>query len=88
MFYKYIVAHNIVICCIIFASLPIAGSVYIFVISNNGTTISFVQKLTAHDAAASDQFGVSVSVDGAILAVGARLDDDNGLSDSGRSSYI
>ena len=88
MFYKYIVAHNIVICCIIFDFLSIAGSVYIFAISNNGTTISFVQKLTAPDAAAGDYFGRSVSVDGAILAVGATGDDDNGLSDSGRRSYI
>ena len=89
MFYKCIVVHNIVICCsIIFASLSIAGSVYIFVISNDGTTISFVQKLTAPDAAASDEFGQSVSVDGAILAVGADRDDDNGLIDSGRRGYI
>ena len=61
---------------------------YIFVISNNGTTISFVQKLTAPDAAAGDNFGISVSVDGAILAVGSNSDDDNGLSGSGRRSYI
>ena len=61
---------------------------YIFVISNDGTTISFVQKLTAPDAAASDRFGRSVSVDGAILAVGATGDDDNLLSDSGRRGYI
>jgi hypothetical protein len=40
------------------------------------------QKLTDPNGAANDEFGFSVSVSGAVLAVGARLDDDKG-TDSG-----
>ena len=43
-------------------------------------------KLTASDAAAGDQFGFSVAVDGDTVVVGARLDDDV-ASDSG-SAYV
>lgn len=45
-----------------------------------------VAKLTATDAAAVDQFGVSVALSGTTALVGARLDDDGGI-DSG-SAYI
>ena len=45
-----------------------------------------VAKLTADDAAASDQFGVSVSIDGDTVVVGAYQDDDKG-ADSG-SVYV
>ena len=43
-------------------------------------------KLTASDAAANDEFGISVMIDGEAIAVGAYLDDDNG-TDSG-SAYV
>ena len=44
------------------------------------------KKLTAGDAAQSDSFGVSVSIDGNYIIVGSKGDDDNG-SASG-SAYI
>ncbi len=43
-------------------------------------------KLTASDAAANDNFGVSVAVSGDTAVIGAYLDDDGG-SDSG-SAYV
>ena len=43
-------------------------------------------KITASDGAASDQFGVSVSISGDLATVGAYLNDDNG--DASGSAYI
>ena len=43
-------------------------------------------KLTADDAAATDHFGISVSISGDTAIVGASLDDDAG-SDSG-AAYV
>ena len=60
------------------------GSAYVFV--RNGATWSEQQKLTASDAASSDYFGRSVSLDGDTLVVGADGDDDAG-SRSG-SAYV
>ena len=60
------------------------GAVYVHTTTNNGVSWSRVQKLTASDAAANDWFGVSVSVSGNVLAIGARNDDDKG-TDSGIS---
>ena len=45
------------------------GSVYVF--TRNGTVWSEQQKLTAPDAAAGDQFGVSLSISGDTLIVGS-----------------
>lgn len=58
-----------------------AGSAYIYDL--NGT---FIRKLTAFDAATSDQYGVSVAVGSDRIVVGTRFDDDRG-ADSG-SAYI
>ena len=44
-----------------------------------------VQKLTAADAAAGDEFGVSVSISGDTVVVGAYLDDDAGRSPDRRT---
>jgi hypothetical protein len=52
----------------------------------SGTTWTEFAKLTASDAATSDSFGISVSVDGGTVVVGA-LGDDDGGSDSG-SAYV
>jgi len=38
-----------------------------------------VAKLTASDGAASDWFGISVSIDGDTVVIGAYLDDDKGI---------
>jgi len=43
-------------------------------------------KLTASDAAADDQFGVSVAIDGATVVVGAYQDGDAGISSG--SAYV
>jgi hypothetical protein len=61
-----------------------SGSAYVFV--RSGTTWTEQAKLTASDAAAGDQFGQSVAVDGDTAVIGAGLDDDNG-TDSG-SAYV
>ena len=64
-----------------------AGSVYVF--QNTNGTWAEVQKLTASDKEASDQFGsrVSISEDGSTLAVGAFKEDPNGISGAG-SVYV
>jgi len=53
-----------------------AGAAYIF--SRSGSTWTFQQKITAPDAAQSDQFGYSVSIssDGSYTLVGARNEND------------
>ncbi len=61
-----------------------SGSAYVFV--RNLGVWSQQQKLTASDAAESDQFGWSVGVSGDRVVVGARLDDDAG-GDCG-SGYV
>ena len=61
-----------------------AGSVFVFV--RSGTTWTLQQKLTASDGQPGDEFGISVSLDGDNLLIGASDDDDNG-SDSG-SAYV
>ena len=64
-----------------------SGSAYVFE-PNQGGADSWVQvnKLTASDAAAEDQFGGSVAISGDTVVVSAVLDDDNEV-DSG-SSYV
>ncbi len=61
-----------------------SGSAYVFV--RDGTTWTQEQKLTASDAAADDQFGISVAISGETAVVGAYGDDDGG-SASG-SAYV
>ena len=63
-----------------------SGSAYVFekdVFSGNWTE---VDKLTALDGAAKDNFGSSVSVSGNTAIVGAWSDDDNG--DNSGSAYL
>jgi len=59
-----------------------SGSAYIFDL--NGTQLA---KITASDAATSDEFGRSVAVGNGRIVVGAWGDDDNNLPGSG-SAYI
>ena len=64
-----------------------SGSAYIFSRNQGGAdNWGEVKKLTASDGAASDQFGISVSVDGDTAIVGAHLNDDGG--DASGSAYI
>ena len=53
-----------------------AGAAYIF--RFNGSTWIQEDKLIAGDGDASDEFGISVTIDGDIAMVGATGDDDNG----------
>jgi FG-GAP repeat protein len=60
---------------------PDSGSAYVF----DATTGLQLYKLTAPDAAAGDNFGISVAISGTTAIVGALFDDDAG-SDAG-SAY-
>jgi len=61
-----------------------AGAAYIF--TRDGTTWTQQQKIQASDVQAGDQFGISVSIDGETVVVGAQLEDTGG-SDAG-AAYI
>ena len=61
------------------------GSAYIFERQEDGSWLE-VATLTASDGAASDRFGISVSLSADLAIVGAHLDDDLGI-DSG-SAYV
>ena len=63
-----------------------SGSAYVFEKSDDGQWAQ-AAKLVADDAAAGDQFGISVSVSGSTVVVGARQDDDDAASNSG-SAYV
>ena len=63
------------------------GAAYVFRTSDGGATYGQVAKLTASDAAADDQFGRSVAIDGDTIVAGANYDDDDGVSYSG-SAYV
>ena len=66
-----------------------AGGAYVFAKDPNSGKWRQEAKLTASDGAASDEFGVSVAVDGGKAVIGAHLDDNSGLNigDSG-SVYV
>ena len=61
-----------------------SGAAYVFALSAGVWTEQ--QKLTPSDAAAIDEFGESVAVDGDTVVVSAWLDDDNG--DNSGSIYV
>jgi len=66
-----------------------SGSAYVFTRDTAGDLDSGwtqVTKLTASDGSAVDNFGISVSIDGDTIVIGARKDDD-GPRDSG-SAYV
>ena len=63
------------------------GAAYVFTEPFTGwADSSETAKLIASDAAADDEFGISVALDGDTAVIGARQDDDNG-SQSG-SAYV
>jgi len=63
---------------------PSSGSAYVF--TRSGISWSQQDKLTANDAAASDEFGYSVAISGDTVVVGARFDDDGGTASG--SAYL
>ena len=52
-----------------------SGSAHVFTRSSSAALWSWSAKLTASDAAAGDEFGIAVAVDGDTIAVGAHLND-------------
>jgi roadblock/LC7 domain-containing protein len=64
-----------------------SGAVYVFTRSGVDGTFTQQAKLYASDAAAEDFFGISVSLYGDTALIGARKDEDNGLTRSG-SVYV
>ena len=68
-------------------SIPNAGAAYVFTKPVNGwATSTSTANLIASDAAANDEFGISVAIDDDTIVVGAYLDDDNG--DKSGSAYV
>ncbi|WP_417392204.1 Calx-beta domain-containing protein [Gimesia sp.] len=64
---------------------PYAGAVYVYQRNRHGTpeaeaddTWDYHSTLTAYDAAAGDQFGTSIAIDGDTLVIGAYLEDSLG----------
>lgn len=62
-----------------------SGSAYVFERQSNGLW-AYVQKLMPDDGATADDFGISVSVSGDRVVIGASGDDDNGGSSG--SAYL
>jgi len=58
-----------------------AGSAYVF--RHNGASWLEEQKITASDPAQYAQFGYAVAIDGELIVVGARQDDDGGVFSGG-----
>ena len=56
-----------------------AGAAYLYKLEQNGSA-TYLTKVTAPDATSEDQFGISVSQSGNILAVGAQYADSGGDS--------
>ena len=53
-----------------------SGVAYVFRTTDGGASYGQVAKLTASDAAAGDNFGISVAIDGDTIVVGSPYDDD------------
>ena len=54
-----------------------SGSAHVFTRSSSAAPWSWSAKLTASDAAANDEFGIAVAVDGDTIVVGAHQNDSN-----------
>ena len=62
-----------------------AGAVYLFEV--NGTSPTQLARITASDATAGDNFGISVDLSGNLLAIGAKAADAGNLSNTG-AAYL
>jgi len=68
-----------------------SGSAYVFTRTTAGDLASGwtqVAKLTAGDGAVNDYFGVSASIDGDTVVIGAHGDDDDVKGDDSGSAYV
>ncbi len=61
-----------------------SGAVYVY--RYNGANWDFEQKITAHDAAAEDEFGYDVDIEDDVMVVGSRFDDDS--EDRAGAAYV
>ncbi len=65
-----------------------SGSAHVFTRSSSTDPWSWAAKLTADDAAANDEFGISVAVHGDTIVVGAHQVDDATNGDNSGSAYV
>ena len=65
-----------------------SGSAYVFTWNSSNSKWEQKAKLTASDAAANDEFGISVAVHGNTIVVGAHQDDDATNGDNSGSAYV
>jgi len=63
------------------------GAAYVYKTTDDGATWTSIQKLSAPDGAADDNFGATVSISGDYIFIGAPFDDISGDSDVG-SAYV
>lgn len=71
-----------------FSGQPTAGSAYVFLRDQGGPDAwGEAAKLTASDGENEDRFGVSVTIDGTSVAIGASGDDHSGVQNPG-SLYL
>ncbi len=64
------------------------GAAYVFTWNSSNSKWEQKAKLTASDAAANDEFGISVAVHGNTIVVGAHQDDDATNGDNSGSAYV
>ena len=62
------------------------GSVYLYRLESNGS-LSFLNKVIAHDISAEDEFGVDLSLYDNLLLIGSRKADPNGFTNGG-AAYL
>lgn len=67
-----------------YSAINNAGSAYVF--EDGGISWNEVAKLIPGDAAVSDQFGISVSIESGVALVGSHFDDDMGTNSG--SAYV
>ena len=65
-----------------------SGFAYVFTWNSSNSKWEQKAKLTASDAAANDEFGISVAVHGNTIVVGAHQDDDATNGDNSGSAYV
>ncbi len=65
-----------------------SGSVHVFTRSSSTAPWSWTAKLTADDAAANDEFGISVAVHGDTIVVGAHQNDADDQDNDEGAAYV
>ena len=65
-----------------------SGSAHVFTRSSSTAAWSWAAKLTASDAAANDEFGISVAIEGDTIVVGAHQNDDDDQDNDEGAAYV